>query len=87
MDAVDHSGGAIMVKKLDTTSKKKQKGPVLNGFQLFDMDQLNEINKKEEALFGGKKAEQNSIAIARLRQEAIAAPMEWAKIIEKDERG
>ena len=47
MDAVDHSGGAIMVKKLDTTSKKKQKGPVLNGFQLFDMDQLNEINKKE----------------------------------------
>ena len=56
MDAVDHSGGAIMVKKLDTTSKKKQKGPVLNGFQLFDMDQLNEINKKEEALFGGKKS-------------------------------
>ena len=72
-DAVDHSGGAIMVKKSDATSKKKRKGPVLYDFQLFDMDRLNEINKKEDALLAKKEAEQNSIA--RLRQEAIAAPV------------
>jgi SWI/SNF-related matrix-associated actin-dependent regulator of chromatin subfamily A member 5 len=62
----------VAVKKTDAASKKKRKGPVLNDFQLFDMDRLNEILKKEETLASDKDLEQNRIA--QLRQEASNAP-------------
>ena len=66
------NSGATIVKKSEVLSKKKRKGPVLYDFQLFDMDRLNEINKKEDSLSTKKDAEQKLIAM--LQQEAIQAP-------------
>jgi SWI/SNF-related matrix-associated actin-dependent regulator of chromatin subfamily A member 5 len=67
------NSGTIVVKKMDPSSKKKRKGPVLYDFQLFDMKRLNELHKREDDLASKKGADHN--LIATLRQEAAQAPI------------
>jgi SWI/SNF-related matrix-associated actin-dependent regulator of chromatin subfamily A member 5 len=70
LNSPENSGG-IVIKKSDL-SKKKRKGPVLYDFQLFDMERINEMYRKEDELLSKKESDQN--LINTLRQEAIHAP-------------
>jgi len=64
--------GAQGKTKSDAATKKKRKGPALYDFQLFDMERLNEILKKERAMAAKKESEQE--LIGELRQQAVDAP-------------
>jgi SWI/SNF-related matrix-associated actin-dependent regulator of chromatin subfamily A member 5 len=68
--AVENTGAAG--KKVTAGSKKKRKGPALHDFQLFDLERLNELLKKERTLAAQKESEQADVN--RMRQEAIEAP-------------
>jgi SWI/SNF-related matrix-associated actin-dependent regulator of chromatin subfamily A member 5 len=59
-------------KKSETTGKKKQKGPSIYDFQLFDMERLDELAAKEREL-AAKKDEEVKL-IAQMRQEGVIAP-------------
>ena len=68
------NSGVISKVKGDTGSKtKKKKGPAVHDFQLFDMDRLNEILKKERSMAAQKEDEIRQIA--QLRQQAVDAPV------------
>jgi SWI/SNF-related matrix-associated actin-dependent regulator of chromatin subfamily A member 5 len=56
-----------VVPKKTESSRKKLKGPALHDFQLFDVDELDKILKKEKALEKQKEAEE--LAIQKLRKK------------------
>jgi SWI/SNF-related matrix-associated actin-dependent regulator of chromatin subfamily A member 5 len=62
----------IPTKKSDAGTKKKRKGPAVYDFQLFNIDRLNELLKKERSTASKKVAEIR--LIAELRQQAVHAP-------------
>ena len=72
LNAMENSGIQGKHKTDAKTKVKKRKGPALYDFQLFDMERLNEILKKERAMAARKEAELKSIA--QLREEAMHAP-------------
>lgn len=71
-DLSANENAGVSVKKTDAAAKKKRKGPALYDFQLFDMERLNEILKKEREMAALKDAEVN--LIAHLSHEAASAP-------------
>lgn len=57
---------APVLKKTETT-RRKLKGPALHDFQLFDVDELDKILKKEKALEKQKEAEE--LALHKIRKK------------------
>jgi len=72
LNATENAGVPAKHKSDAGTKAKKRKGPALYDFQLFDMDRLNEILKKERVMAARKEAEVR--LIAQMRQEAVDAP-------------
>ena len=73
LSAMENSGVVSKVKGDTGTKAKKKSGPAVYDFQLFDMDRLNEILKKERILSAQKEDEIRQIS--HLRQQAVDAPV------------
>lgn len=71
LSATENTGVQSKAKG-DAATKKKRKGPALYDFQLFDMERLNEILKKERSMASKKDSEQQ--LVGELRQQAVDAP-------------
>jgi len=72
LSAMENSGIVGKIKSDTGTKTKKRKGPALYDFQLFDMERLNEILKKERSMAARKDDEIK--LIAQMRQQAVEAP-------------
>lgn len=71
LNALENNPG-LKFKKAEGAAKKKRKGRALSDFQLFDLQRINELDKKEKDQ--ATKKDEEIAAIAQMRQDAIEAP-------------